>query len=98
MNEEMTPSHIYLSTIFFGLFLGIMKGNRICTLVHRSSALAVPEVFLLAAEPTASVKGYVTPSVLHRKSFTKIYHEHHVYVLMHVIECLDKFLVTENDQ
>ena len=36
----------------------------------------------------------VTPSVLYRKSFTKTRHEHHVYVLMHVIECVDKFLVT----
>ena len=33
----------------------------------------------------------VTPSVLHRKSFTKTDHEHHVYVLMHVIECVDQF-------
>ena len=36
----------------------------------------------------------VTPSVLHPKSFTKICHEHDVYVLMHVIEYVDKFLVT----
>ena len=34
----------------------------------------------------------VTPSVLHHKSFTKTYHEHHVYVLMHVIECVNQFL------
>ena len=34
----------------------------------------------------------VTPSVLHYKSFTKTYHEHHVYVLMHVINCVDQFL------
>ena len=40
----------------------------------------------------------VTPSVLHPKSFTKTYLEHDVYVLMHAIECVDKFLVTENDQ
>ena len=36
----------------------------------------------------------VTPSVLHPKSITKTCHEHHVYVLMYVIECIDKFLVT----
>jgi len=34
----------------------------------------------------------VTPSVLHRKSFTKTCHEHHVYVLMQVIKCVDQFL------
>ena len=39
-------------------------------------------------------KDHVTPSVLQTKSFTKTCHEHHVYVLMHVIECVDKFLVT----
>ena len=32
---------------------------------------------------------FVTPSVLHCKSFTKTCHEHHVYVLMHVIKCVD---------
>ena len=36
----------------------------------------------------------VTPSVLHPKSISKPCHEHHIYVLMHVIECVDKFLVT----
>ena len=36
----------------------------------------------------------VTPSVLHPKLFTKTCHEHHVYVLMHVIECVDQLLVT----
>ena len=36
----------------------------------------------------------VTPSVLHPKSFTKTCHEHHIYVLMNVIECVDKFLET----
>ena len=34
----------------------------------------------------------VTPSMLHRKSFTKTSHEHRVYVLMHVIKCVDQFL------
>ena len=36
--------------------------------------------------------GTVTPLVLHHKSFTKICHEHHVYVLMHVIKCVDQFM------
>ena len=36
----------------------------------------------------------VTPSVLCPKQTTKPYHEHHVYVIMHVMECVDKFLVT----
>ena len=36
----------------------------------------------------------VTPSMLRPIQITKIYHEHHVYVIMHVIECVDKFLVT----
>ena len=34
----------------------------------------------------------VTLSVLHPKSFTKTCYEHYVYVLMHVIECVKKFL------
>ena len=38
--------------------------------------------------------GVVTPLVLHPKPFTKICHEHHVYVLMHMIKCVDQFLVT----
>ena len=28
----------------------------------------------------------ITPSVLHRKSFTKTRHEHHTYVVMHVMK------------
>ena len=32
----------------------------------------------------------VTPSVLHPKSFAKTCHEHHIYVLMHVIKCETK--------
>ena len=40
----------------------------------------------------------ITPTVLHPKLFAKICHEHYVYALMHVIECVDKFLVTKNDQ
>ena len=38
---------------------------------------------------------FVTSSVLHRKSFTKTCHEHHVYVLMQVIKCVDQFLSLE---
>ena len=38
-------------------------------------------------------KVFVTPSVLHPKQTTKPCHKHHVYVIMHVIECVDKFLV-----
>ena len=36
----------------------------------------------------------VTPSVLRPKQTIKSCHEHHVYVMMHVIEGVDKFLVT----
>ena len=35
----------------------------------------------------------VTPSLLRPKQTTKLCHEHHVYVIMHVIEGGDKFLV-----
>ena len=35
----------------------------------------------------------VTPLVLRPKQTTKSCHEHHVYVIMHVIEGVDKFLV-----
>ena len=34
----------------------------------------------------------VTPSVLRPKQTTKSSHEHHVYVIMHVIEGVDNFL------
>ena len=34
----------------------------------------------------------VTPSMLHPKSFTKTRHEHHIYVLVHVMECIDEAL------
>ena len=37
---------------------------------------------------------YVTPSVLCPKQTTKPCHEHHVYVIKHVIKCVDQFLVT----
>ena len=35
----------------------------------------------------------VTPSVLRPKQTTKSCHEHHVYVIIYVIESVDKFLV-----
>ena len=36
----------------------------------------------------------VTPSVLLPKQTTKPCYEHHVYVIMHVIKCVNKLLVT----
>ena len=36
----------------------------------------------------------VTPLVLCPKQITKPCHEHHVYVRMHVMECVDKIFVT----
>jgi len=36
----------------------------------------------------------VTPSVLRPKQITKSCHEHHVYVIMHVMECVDTIFVT----
>ena len=36
--------------------------------------------------------GFVTSSVLHPKSFTKTRHEHHIYVLVNVMECIDEAL------
>ena len=36
----------------------------------------------------------VTPSVLRPKQITKPCHEHHVYVIMHVMECVDKIFGT----
>ena len=32
----------------------------------------------------------VTLSVLRPKQITKPCHEHHIYVIMHVVECMDK--------
>ena len=43
---------------------------------------------------TPRYRACVTPSVLHPKSFMKTCHEHHVYVLVHVIKCVNQFLVT----
>ena len=40
----------------------------------------------------------VTPSVLRPKQTTKLYHEHHVYVIMYVMECVDNIFVTSDDQ
>jgi hypothetical protein len=37
----------------------------------------------------------VTPSELHPKQTAKPCHQHHVYVIMRVIKCEDKFLVTK---
>jgi hypothetical protein len=39
-------------------------------------------------------KDYVTPSVLRPKQTTKSCHGHHVYVIMHVVKCVYKFLLT----
>ena len=40
----------------------------------------------------------VTPSVLRPKQTTKSCHEHHVYVIMYVMECVDNIFVTLDDQ
>ena len=40
----------------------------------------------------------VTPSVLRSKQITKPCHEHHVYVIMHVMEGVDNIFVTSDDQ
>ena len=34
----------------------------------------------------------VTPSVLPLKQLAKLYHEHHVFVIIYVIKCVDQFL------
>ena len=43
-------------------------------------------------------KKFVTPSVLRPKQTTKSCHEHHVYVIMYVMECVDNIFVTLDDQ
>ena len=40
----------------------------------------------------------VTPLVLHPKQTTKSCQEHHVYVIMYVMECVDNIFVTLDDQ
>ena len=40
----------------------------------------------------------VTPLVLHPKQITKPCCEHHVYVIMHVMEGVDNIFVASNDQ
>ena len=46
------------------------------------------------ARPQSLTELCVIPSVLRPKQTIKSCHEHHVYVIMHVIEDVDKFLVT----
>ena len=41
---------------------------------------------------------YVTPSVLRPKQITKPYREHHVYVIIHVMEGVDNIFMTLDDQ
>ena len=41
---------------------------------------------------------HVTPSVLRPKQITKLCHDHHVYVIMHVMEGVDNIFVTSDDQ
>ena len=61
-------------------------------LLYLPSYLGFTLLFLVLL---VSLSGYisVTPSVLRPKQTTKLCHEHHVYVIKHVIECVDKFLV-----
>ena len=40
----------------------------------------------LEANPANAKDMFVTPSVLHHKSFTKTRHEHHTYGVMHVMK------------
>ena len=40
----------------------------------------------------------VTPLVLRPKQTTKSCHEHHVYVIMYVMKCVDNIFVTSDDQ
>ena len=40
----------------------------------------------------------VTPSVLRPKQTTKSCHEHRVYVIIYVMECVDNIFVTSDDQ
>ena len=40
----------------------------------------------------------VTPSVLRPKQITKPYREHHVYVIIHVMEGVDNIFMTLDDQ
>ena len=40
----------------------------------------------------------VTPSVLRPKQITKPCHEHHVYVIIHVMEGVDNIFMTLDDQ
>ena len=39
----------------------------------------------------------VTPSMLHPKQTTNPCHEHHVYVIMYVMECVDNIFITSDD-
>ena len=60
-----------------------------------SSTVALrTSTWLVAGRPSArgAPALSVTPSVLRPKPTTKSCHEHHVYVLMHVIKCVDQFM------
>ena len=45
-------------------------------------------------DQTYPSKEAVIASVLRPKQITKSCHEHHVYVIMHVMECVDNIFVT----
>ena len=56
------------------------------------SSLSIYVVFVDPHQGNSEV--IVTPSVLRRKQITKSCHQHHVYVIMYVMECVDNIFVT----
>ena len=79
-----------------GFMLAAIDGAApICSTSYHAKVLliAVQELHLLPLKFTLlRLSGDVTPSMLHHKSLTKTCHEHHVYVLMHIIKCVDQFM------
>ena len=59
--------------------------------IHGRSSISIQQSVELG--PDSARAGVVTPSVLRPKPTTKLCHEHRVYVIMHAIEGVDKFLV-----
>ena len=75
--------------------LGVNQAKSAAAKVEGSAFNHVPEKKTYTEVGEGS---NVTPSVLRPKQTTKSCHEHHVYVIMYVMECVDNIFVTSDDQ
>jgi hypothetical protein len=71
---------------FLSLFLGVFVD------MPQSILYARAVVLLLVRFSKINRTTSVTPSVLPHKTTYKTIHEHHIYLILHVIYCVDKVL------